>query len=238
MLEVRLLGAFEVKNEAGEIRISGRHEQSLFSYLVLNSGTFHRREKLAALIWPDSLDETARENLRHILWRIRKALPSNPTTEYLLADDVSIAFNTSAPIWLDVSVLKNAGKSRSANDLLSALAVYQGELLPGFYDNWVILEREYLNYVFEHNMARLMAALQAERRWLDIMEWGEHWLAFGQRPEPAYRALMYAYMKKGEMPKVADTYARCVRSLGEIGLEPSDQTKELYESLKVGKTHS
>lgn len=238
MLEIRLLGDFKVRNEAGEFHISGRHEQSLFAYLVLNSGTFHRREKLASLLWPDSADETSRENLRHILWRIRKALPPASKPEYLLADDFSIAFNSSAQFWLDVSVLKTAGKCRSANDLISALSVYQGELLPGFYDNWVTLEREYLNYVFEHNMARLMAALQAERRWLDVMDWGERWLAFGQRPEPAYRALMYAYMEKGEMPKVADTYSRCVRSLGEIGLDPSDQTKQLYERLKAGKVHS
>lgn len=236
MLKVRLLGAFEVKYGDELIHISGRHEQSLFAYLLLNSGIFHRREKLASFLWPDSTEESARENLRHILWRIRKSLPSTPVSEYLLADDLSIAFNASARFWWDVSVLKTAAKCRSTDDLISALCVYQGELLPGLYDNWVILEREYLNYVFEHNMARLLAALQAESRWLDVMEWGERWLAFGQRPEPAYRALMCAYMEKGEIPKVADTYARCVRSLGEIGLDPSIQTRELYESLRIGKT--
>lgn len=238
MLEIHLLGTFEVAHGEGRIHISGRHEQSLFAYLVLNSGMFHRREKLASLLWPDISDETSREHLRHVLWRIRKSLPPAPAAEYLLADDFSVAFNTSARFWLDVSILKTAAKHKSADDLISALTVYQGELLPGFYDNWVILEREYLNYVFEHNMARLLAALQTDRRWLDVMEWGERWIAFGQRPEPAYRALMYAYMELGEMPKMADTYARCVRSLGEIGLKPSGQTRTLYESLKAGKIHS
>ena len=37
------------------------------------------------------------------------------------------------------------------------------------------------------------------------------------------------------MSKVADTYARCVKSLGEIGFEPSEQTRMLYESLKADK---
>lgn len=238
MLEVRLLGAFEVKMGEGLIHISGRHEQSLFAYLVLNSGTPQRREKLAFLLWPDSTDDAARENLRHILWRIRKTLPSTPPPEYLLTDDLSIAFNASAELWLDVAVLKTAGECKSADDLISVLSVYKGELLPGFYDNWVTLEREYLNYVFEHNMARLMALLQAENCWLDVMEWGEHWLTFGQKSEPAYRALMHAYMEMGEMSKVADTYTRCVRSLKEIGLAPSEQTRELYECIRAGKLHS
>ena len=238
MLEVRLLGAFEVKTGEGVVHISGRPEQSLLAYLILNSGIAHRREKLAALLWPDSPDDSARENLRHVLWRIRKALPSAPKTEYLLADDLAIAFNASAEHWLDVTALKSAGECKSADALLSALSVYRGELLPGFTDEWVILEREYLNYFFEHNMARLMSMLQSENRWLDILDWGERWLAFGQRPEPAYRALMQAYMEKGEMSKVADVYFRCVRSLGEIGLDPSEQTRELYESLKSGKVHS
>lgn len=238
MLEIRLLGAFEVRYEEGLIHIPGRHEQSLFAYLILNSGMFHRREKLTSLLWPDSPDESARDNLRHILWKIRKTLPSPPMPEYLLADDFSIAFNTSAGYWFDVAVLKTAGECKSASELISVLTVYQGELLPGFYDNWVTLEREYLNYIFEHNMARLMALLQIERRWLDVMEWGEHWLAFGQKSEPAYRALMHAYMEMGEMSKVADTYARCVRSLKEMGIVPSEQTRDLYESIRVGKLHS
>ena len=106
--------------------------------------------------------------------------------------------------------------------------------MPGFDDEWVILEREYLNFVFEHNMARLMAMLQTECRWLDVLDWGERWIAFGQRPEPAYRALMLAHTEKGDMSKVGDAYERCVRSLGEIGLEPSEQTRILYEKIKAG----
>jgi DNA-binding SARP family transcriptional activator len=234
MLKVRLLGTFEVKYEDRSIQISGRPAQSLFAYLILNGRIFHRREKLGAMLWPDSTDAKARENLRHTLWRIRKSLPPTSLIEYLLADNLAITFNPSAEYWLDVIVLKTASQCLCADDLISALSVYQGELLPGFYEEWVTLEREYLNSLFEHNMARLMAILQSEYRWLDILDWGERWLAFGQKPEPAYRALMNAHMRKGEMSKVAETYARCVRSLAEIGLEPSDQTRELYDSLKKG----
>jgi predicted ATPase len=118
---------------------------------------------------------------------------------------------------------------------MSVLSGYQGELLPGFYDEWVVLEREHLDSVFEHHMARLMSLLENEKRWLDILDWAERWISLGQKPEPAYRALMSAHAAKGDMSKVAATYERCVKSLKEFGVEPSEQTRALYEKLKAGK---
>jgi predicted ATPase len=46
---------------------------------------------------------------------------------------------------------------------------------------------------------------------------------------------MSAHAAKADMSKVAATYERCVKSLKEFGMEPSEQTKELYENLKSGK---
>jgi predicted ATPase/DNA-binding SARP family transcriptional activator len=235
ILEVNLLGTFEVKYGRKAIAIRSRPAQSLFAYLILSAGTAHRREKLAGMWWPDSLEETARENLRHALWRIRKALPPEPKTEYLLTDDLSITFNASAEYWLDTSALEKAGENASIDELIALLSAYQGELLPGFYDEWVALEREHLASIFEHHMARLMALLQEQHRWLDILDWGERWIKLGQKPEPAYRALMSAHAAKGDMSRVAATYERCVKSLKEFGIEPSEQTRALYEKLKAGK---
>lgn len=232
MLKIRLLGSFDIRYQGEIVQLPGRHAQSLFAYLLLNGGIFHRREKLARMLWPDSTETTARQNLRHTLWRIRRALPSAGAPEYLLCDDSAIAFDRSVDHWLDATVLRQAETGRCADDLLPHLGVFQGELLPGFDDEWVLLEREYLNFVFEHNMARLLAMLQAEGRWLDVLEWGERWIAFGRRPEPAYRALMFAHKQKGDMSKVAETYARCVKSLKELGIEPSEQTHGLFESMK------
>src|SRR5512141_3098731 len=102
MLEVRLLGTFDIKHKNKPITISSRPAQSLFAYLILNAGTPHRREKLAGMLWPDSLEETARDNLRHALWRMRKALEVASATRFLQADDITIAFKESSDYWLDV----------------------------------------------------------------------------------------------------------------------------------------
>jgi predicted ATPase/DNA-binding SARP family transcriptional activator len=234
-LEVRLLGAFEISHGGKTIAITSRPAQSLFAYLILNAGALHRREKLAGLLWPDSLEETARENLRHALWRMRKAFPTTVAAEYVRSDDLSIGFNASALYWLDAAEVEKLNETTSADSLIATLSVYRGELLPGFYDEWVVLEREHISSLFEHHMARLMSMLQEQKRWLDLLDWGERWIRLGQKPEPAYRALMVAHAAHGDLSKVAVTYERCVKSLRELGIQPSEQTRALYQSLKTEK---
>ncbi len=69
-----------------------------------------------------------------------------------------------------------------------------------------------------------------------MLEWAERWIALGQSPEPAYRALMVAYSALGDMSKVASVFERCVASLrDDLGVEPSEQTRALYEQLSKGK---
>lgn len=172
--------------------------------------------------------------MRHSLWRARKALQSASAARFLRADDLTIGFESSSEYWLDTAELKNLSDNATADDLMEVLSQYQGELLPGFYEEWVVLEREHLSSTFEHMMARLMSLLQNENHWLDILDWGERWIKLGQKPEPAYRALMAAQAAKGDMSKVAATYEGCVKTLQEIGIEPSEQTKALYADLRSG----
>jgi len=227
MLEVRLIGKFEIKYDGKPVTISSRAAQSLFAYLILSTGTLHRREKLAGMFWPDAPEEKARAYLRHELWRIRKALSDKSRVDYLLADDINISFKSTAEYWSDVNALENASDGASIDELMDTLSVFQGELLPGFYDEWIILEREHLQAIYEQKMTRLLESLESEKRWPEILEWGERWISFGQAPEAAYRALMLAYNALNDHAKVASTYERCVQALRALDLEPSEETRAL-----------
>lgn len=67
----------------------------------------------------------------------------------------------------------------TAGELMAALSAYRGELLPGFYDEWVFVERERLHGLFEARMARLSEILLAEGRWAEVLDWGMRWIALG-----------------------------------------------------------
>jgi predicted ATPase/DNA-binding SARP family transcriptional activator len=225
MLEVRLIGKFDIQRDGKPVTISSRSAQSLFAYLILNAGTLFRREKLAGMFWPEASEEKSRAYLRHELWRIRKALSSTLNSDYFLADDISIGFNSSVEYWLDVVVLKDAAET--VEGLVNALSLFQGEFLPGFYEEWIILERENLLVVFEQKTKRLLELLEKKKRWSDVLEWAERWISFGQAPESAYRALLVAYNALGDHVKVAATYERCVQALNSLELEPSEETRSL-----------
>lgn len=227
MLEVRLIGKFDINYDGKPITISSRFAQSLFAYLILTAGTLHRREKLAGMFWPDSPEEKARAYLRHELWRIRKALHDTPESSYIFSDDVNVSFDSSAKYRLDVATVKSVSDKATADELVTGLSFYQGELLPGFYEDWVVSEREHLQAAYEKEMARLLELLENEKRWQEILDWAERCISFGQTPEIAYRALMIAYDALGDRAKVASTYERCVKALREMDLEPSEQTRSL-----------
>ena len=63
VLEVRLLGQFDIRRDGRVVHLPLRPAQSLFAYLLLHPGTPHRREKLAGLIWPDLPESSVREEL-------------------------------------------------------------------------------------------------------------------------------------------------------------------------------
>lgn len=228
MLEVRLLGQFDVRLNGEPAEIPSRPAQSLLAYLMLNADKSHRRERLAGLLWPESEESNARGNLRHALWRLGKSIGR----DYFHTQSGSIAFNTQHPFTLDVAVLEQGPRDDSLEALIDVVSVYEGELLPGFYDDWIDLERERLKSVFEQRMQALLERLVAERRWAAVLEWGERWIGHGQFTEQPYRALMRAHWALGDRANLAATYHRLRDSLEqEMDIEPSPQTQNLFEEL-------
>ena len=232
MLEVQLLGKFAAKLNGELLDIPSRPAQALLAYLILNAHKTYRRENLAGLLWPDSDETNARNNLRQTLWRLRKSVGE----EFFLADKVSVGFNPQADYRLDADQLQaDIDDTTSVETLMQMVAVYEDKLLPGFYDNWVTLEQERLQAVYEDRMQLLLVRLVEAARWRDAREWAERWIAQGLTPEPAYRALMTAQAGLGDLSGVATVYQRCTEALDEeLGVEPSAETQLLFQKLSSG----
>jgi len=236
VLQVGFLGQYEICLDGQRIGISSRIPQSIFAYLLLHPNRAHRREKLAGLFWADSSESNARSNLRHALWLIRKALGSGIGTR-LKCDDLEVIYRAQPGDQLDVDSFEGSPEDEGSTDaLLAAVSTYKGELLPGFYEEWVLLERERLHAVYERRMETLLAHLLAEERWIEVLEWGELWIASGSTPEPAYRALMLARAGLGNLAGAAAQYQRCVEALSrQLGVEPSEATRAAFEHIRGGK---
>jgi WD40 repeat protein/basic membrane lipoprotein Med (substrate-binding protein (PBP1-ABC) superfamily)/DNA-binding SARP family transcriptional activator len=239
-LRVCLLGQFDVRYDGASIHIPSRPAQSLLSFLILNAGITHRRERLAGLFWPDSTDANARTYLRQALWRIRKSLDAVPISwrDYLEIDDIDIVFRKDSAYWLDADaiLMQKAASDWTVEDLIDSVSVYQGELLPGFYEEWTVPERERLQAAFDRRMRLLLDRLVDQQRWDEVLEWSERWITLSCVPEQAYVALMAARAGMGNLSGVTVVFKRLVEALErELGVEPSEDLRDLYAQLARGE---
>jgi DNA-binding SARP family transcriptional activator/predicted ATPase len=232
MLLISLFGEFEVLRDGETVEIPSRPVQLLLAYLVLNAGTLHRRDRLAGLLWPDSDEANARNNLRQALWRLRQAIGD----EYVLSGRTSVGWNAQAEYQSDTAILQMEGiEHPSADALIRSVSVYDDILLPGFYDDWVVLEQERWQALFEERMQRLLDCLIEQQRWREVLHWAERWIAYGDVPESAYRALMLAHAALGDRASAAATFQRCTEVLAdELGVEPAQETVALYQRIRDG----
>ena len=125
MLEIHLLGQFDLRRDGIRLELSSRPGQSLLAYLALNAGIAHRREFLAGLFWPDATEANARGYLRKALWQVRKALGRDPSSgnEYRSADEISIGFDPTTEFWLDAAVVRRKpSQHQPVEDLLEAFS--------------------------------------------------------------------------------------------------------------------
>ena len=236
MLEIHLLGHFQVRLNSRLVEIPERPAQSLFAYLSLNAGIEHRRERLAGMLWPETTEANARKYLRHALWRIRKSLTDagGDPDEFIQVSEISLAFRQGADFWLDAHELLETTEPRELDEerLANIVGLYRSELLPGFYEEWTSLERERLRARFQQLIQVLLDRLISQERWQEAQEWGERWIALGEVPEPAYRAVMVARAAAGDRSGAVATYQRAVEDLErELGLDPSSEFRSAFEEV-------
>ena len=140
---VRLFGAVEASR--GEQTLSHwptRAVAALLARLALEPDRVHPREELIELLWPGVELATGRNRLRQALSTLKRLLepPELKAPPVLLADRLGVRVRPGA---LDSDVARFQRHQRGAQGQ-AALALYRGELMPGFYDEWVQDERRRL----------------------------------------------------------------------------------------------
>lgn len=141
--QLRLLGAFELTDGQRRLtRLASRPMVALLARLALAPERNHPREELVELLWPGVDAPVGRNRLRQTLSVLRSILepPSAVSAPVLLADRHDVALVAGA---VDCDVLAFEQHARQGH-AAQALALYRGELLPGFFDEWVLVERQRL----------------------------------------------------------------------------------------------
>ena len=232
-----LFGAFHLTRAGEPIRLPTHKAEALLAYLALFPRT-HNREALAGLFWGDSPDEQARGSLRKALTALRRALGDDA----LLADRLTARLNPDYPLWVDALAFErhlSAGRPgigvslEPDPDLLSAVALYTGELLPGFYDDWVVPLRERYRELYLESALSLVQMWRGRSDYPRAVEVAQRVLSVDPANERAHQQLMFCYLALGRRSEALQQYEICRRLLREeLAVAPSAETMALYRWLK------
>ncbi|MGW0433627.1 AfsR/SARP family transcriptional regulator [Micromonospora sp. NPDC003197] len=113
------------------------------------------RTHLAGLLWPDASEDRALSCLRTALWRLRR----HAYCPMLVTGD-TVRLDPSVEVDVDELVrtaawVRDGGDPRRAGTVLTA---GRHDLLPGWYDDWVLLERERLRQLRLHTLEEVARA--------------------------------------------------------------------------------
>jgi DNA-binding SARP family transcriptional activator len=242
MLRVSLLGDFSISyDDAPVTDIDTPRLQSLLAYLLLHCGAPQSRAYLAFLFWPDTSESQARTNLRNLLHHLRHALPD--ADAYLDVNVQTLQWRWESPFSLDVADFEDAltkveqahNKSNSVavlEGLKQAVALYQGDLLPSCYDDWIIPQRESLRQAFQDALEQLVGILEEQRDYTAAIQYAQRLLRYDPLHEATYRCLIRLYALNGDRANALRSYHTCTTNLQrELEVEPSAATREAYEQL-------
>lgn len=244
-LRFRLFGKFSASLDSEAVHgLDAGKDQELLSYLLIHRDRPHSREALASLLWGNTSTEKSKKYLRQALWHLHAALNNGNGAEVLVVDHDWLSLNPRTGFWTDVADFERAfaaaegipGKQlerEQAQALRDAVALYHDDLLPGWYQDWILFERERLQNMYLLILDKLIGYLQYHQQYEVAQGYGATILKYDPARERTHRQLMYLYYLSGDRTAALRQFERCVAALKqELGVKPERRTLELYDRIK------
>jgi DNA-binding SARP family transcriptional activator/tetratricopeptide (TPR) repeat protein len=245
LLEVALLGEQYVAGSTATNLARSSRSIALLGFLAVHAEAPQPRQRLAAIFWPDSTEQQARTNLRRELHYLRALLGEDPS---LVVEPTTLMWREWPSCRVDVCVFRRerqlARQADAAGDQhamlehgAAAVEEYRGDLLPGMYDDWVLVERDQLRRQCVELCDQLVAG------WRDLgdlkraVEYGRIRVRLEPLEELGYRILMELQVKAGDRAGAISTFHKCAEILDqELQVKPSQATETLVEGLLSSDT--
>ena len=253
VLEIKLFGPVQISHDNWKTRINmTRVIQGLLAYLLLQRHRTHSRDGLAALFWGDQNEDKARGCLNTTLWRLRTLLEPAGIAQgtYLIRDHSgNIGFNRESRYWLDTAIFKDEIEKilripyqqieeEKVKKLQSVMQLYNGELLEGFYDDWILREREKLRALYLNSLAYLMKYEKFHGVYEKALIYSQQILDIDPLREEIHREIMRLYLENRQRALAVRQYKVCSEILkAELDIPPMEETQALYNQIVLaGKT--
>ncbi|MBV7335343.1 bacterial transcriptional activator domain-containing protein [Chloroflexi bacterium TSY] len=246
-LHVSLFGKFQIHQaQYPVVGLDARKVQELLCYLLVYKNRSHCREELAALLWGDKTTSHSKKYLRQALWQLQSILnpESDSCQQVLLVDPEWVHVNPNVNIWIDTvefenafacvqSILASELDRERVQTLHTAVQLYQGDFLEGWYQDWCIYERERYQSIYLAMQEKLLAYCEAQDDYESGMIHGHYILRYDRAQERTHRRLMRLHYRAGNRTSALRQFQSCVAALDEeLGVGPAQSTLELYEQIR------
>ncbi|MDW8328193.1 MAG: BTAD domain-containing putative transcriptional regulator, partial [Anaerolineales bacterium] len=211
----------------------------LLACLALERRRAHPRPVLAARFWPDLPEAQARRYLNTHLWRLNRALRSAKSPPYLLADKQTVQLNPDGALWLDATEFDRAATQALSPSLTtevipqleSAVRLYRGDFMPGYYSEWCLRERERLHEQYLIMLETLARLYRARQDWDSAQAWLRRLLEADPLREAAHAQLIELLLRTGRRAQAQAHYQRyAALCRAELNLEPSANLTALLQT--------
>lgn len=241
-LRIEMLGGLRViRGSTVVTHLETRRASVLLAWLALHLGKPCPREVLAEMLWPDEDVDAVRGRPRQVLSSLRRELApeGEPEDTVLVADRAEVrlrADRLSTDVTEFETLLSTSGQAEAPADraehLKRAVALYQGELLPGYAEECLAAPRRPLAEAFRQALISLAQALSAAGDVQAAIPWAERAVADDPLREDAHCGLMRLYAAAGRRADALRQYHELERILREeLATAPSPATAAVLNEI-------
>ena len=223
-----LFGGPYVMHNGGRLEVPDGSKR-LLVFVALSAGRVDRRYAAGSL-WPRGSDERAAGNLRSALWRLKGA-----GIEVLESDKCTLAMRQGTVV--DVSVMcewaaRLVDGSATQTDLCLPNWRWDAlDLLPGWYDDWVIFQRERTRQLLLHALEAMSRCLVKVDRCAEAVDAAIWAVSADPLRESANQVLIEAHLAERNLIEARRAYQRYRDTVRrELGVEPGEQLASLLRA--------
>ena len=190
------------------------------------------RVHAAGSLWPNTSERRAAANLRSALWRLKRY-------QHPILDADALELRMSPAVSVDLHVAEVLAKElvclRDFEGVVVDPAVLAGDLLPDWYDDWVLIERERFRQVRLHALETICDRLSAAGRTSEALAAGLAALESEPLRESAHRALVRVHLAQGNVIEALRQYRFYCSLVRRLEIAPSEQMEALVAGIGVAR---
>jgi SARP family transcriptional regulator, regulator of embCAB operon len=195
-LRVSLLGSFELAAGVERVAVAPA-SQRLLAYVAL-AGRAVRRELAAGALWPTVREHLAHGSLRAALARLTARAPGVVHAD---GPDVSLVAGVVVDLHDAQAIARRLLADAAAVDpdaAAAAIADLSAELLPGWYEDWTLVEAENWRQLRLHALEEVAGVLADAERFGEAVGAAQAAVAADPLQESPHAALIAVHMREGK----------------------------------------